>query len=490
MIAEYIAKIQENPDWIGYGLLALAIMLVTSVTLYLTRRRAQLHEAHSEISVLIERLEEKAGEITEANQILSELRAENIAQQNDLSAFDALEPQRKQQELELREMRESYNNERATTARLTEALSQQEKANAEKVELLNQTGEKLKGEFKVLASQVLRSHSEDFKSSSKEQLAQTLQPLKEHIGRFESELRNVHQAAGKDRAALSAEIKSLTERSLQVSQEAENLTRALKSDAQQQGAWGEMILASILDRSGLREGEEYETQTHHRSDDGSALRPDVLVNLPGGRRLVIDSKVSLVAYERSVNAESEAAREIALKAHVASVKKHIDTLAEKKYHQLDDGAVEYVIMFMPIESAFSEAVKARDDLALYANDKNVVIASPTNLMVALKTVENLWSVERRNKNAVEIAKRAGLLYDKFHGFAEDLKKVGEQLDRAQGSHAAAMGKLVDGRGNLVSQVEALKKLGARASKQIELEHDEEELADDLLPKPPKGVLKP
>ncbi len=443
MIAEYIAEIQKNPDWIGYGMLAIVLLLVLVVILLVWRRSDQVVIAEIANDTLRERLDALESEAVEAGQMLQDLRIQST-------------------ELQVNE------------ARLEESLRQQRVASAEKIELLNATGDKLKGEFKALAAEVMDTHGEKFQKTNAERLQHVLAPLKDHIGKFELELRGVHEAAGKDRAALKVEIEMLTKRSLEVSEEAHNLTQALKADTQKQGAWGEMILATILDRSGLREGEEYETQLSQRNDEGAMLRPDVVVNLPGGRKLVVDSKVSLVAYERAMNAEDDTAKETAMKEHVFSVKTHIDTLSAKKYHQLDDNSVDYVIMFMPIESAFSEAVRANPDLALYAVEKDVVIASPTNLMVALKTVENLWSVERRNKNALEIAKRAGRLYDKFHDFVGDMEKIGAQLETAQKTHGTAMARLTSGRGNLLTQADTLKKLGARAAKQISLEVEDED----------------
>mgnify|MGYP001055601169 CR=1 FL=1 len=462
MITDLINNIQNNPDWIPYGLVLIVALCLMILGLLFWYRSVPLAWAQRNNVELAQQVETLEGQATEDKQQLADLREEMVR-------FTALKEQWQTDHDDLVDMRHTLGQRSAEVASLKATIEHQ-----------RETDGTLKAQFTALANEVMKAQGADFKKANQDQLTQVLQPLKEHIGRFEVELREVHKTADKDRVALKTEIETLTKRSLEVSEEAHNLTQALKGDTQKQGAWGEMILASILDRSGLREGEEYETQAHHRDDEGRSLRPDVVVNLPGGRKLVIDSKVSLVAYERSVNAENEAARETAMKAHVLSVKTHIDTLSAKKYHQLDDGTVEYVIMFMPIESAFSEAVRAREDLALYATEKNVLIASPTNLMLALKTVENLWSVEKRNKNAIEIAKRAGLLYDKFDGFVEDMKKIGTQLNTVQKTHEAAVGKLTSGRGNLVWQAEDLKKLGARATKQIKIDHDGE---DDLLPPP-------
>ena len=421
-VSEIVTQIQSNPDWIIYGVALLILLLFLIFILSIWRRSKPLALAESSIRNLTDQVKKLDLDSKEYDQKILKFSKE-------IAGYSAQEKQWNTDKSDLNSVREELSDKKAEAASLTTALENQKQSNTDNIQLLNKTGDVLKEEFKSLASQVMRTHGEDFEKKNKERMSQVLQPLKEHIGRFETELRGVHESAGKDREALKIQIQNLTENSLQVSKEAENLTKALKSDSQKQGAWGEMILASILDKCGLREGEEYETQAHHRNEEGKSLRPDVVVNLPGSRRLVIDSKVSLIAYERAVNSDNKEARESSMKEHIKSVKKHVDTLSAKKYHELDDGAIDYVIMFMPIESAFSEAISSREDMALYATEKRVIIASPTNLMVALKTVENLWSVERRNKNALEIAKRAGFLYDKFNGFLEDMEKINIQLVR-------------------------------------------------------------
>ncbi len=443
-MSDLITQLQSRPDWIGYGLAAMVVMAVVILALAVWRRSDQVKEAVQYAASLRDQMDRLEDELTLAKQDLATFRDETVAL-------------------------------RTNEARLQEALAQQRQANEEKIAMLRDTGDKLKGEFKLLAADVIRAQGEEFEKTHQQRMRRDLEPLRLNIEAFKAEMQNIQKETIAERATLKNEIKVLTERSLQVSQEAENLTRALKADTQKQGAWGEMVLASILDRTGLREGEEYTTQSSFRDEDGALLRPDVVVNLPGGRKIVIDSKVSLVAYERAMTAETPGERDAAMKAHVASVKSHIDGLAGKKYHEVDDNSVDYVIMFLPIESAFSEAVRANADLALYAADRNVVIASPTNLMVALKTVENLWSVERRNKNALEIAKRAGRLYDKFHGFVDDMEKIGVQLDTTRKTYDSAFGKLKAGQGNLLSQADMLKKLGAKASKEILVDHEEDEI---------------
>lgn len=440
MINDLIADIQTHPDWIAYGLAGISVLLVLVLILVVWRRADQLNEAVQHAVNLREQMDRLEADIAVNGQDLAALREETMGL-------------------------------KTTEARLQTELTMQRQNNEEKIAMLRDTGDKLKGEFKLLAADVIRAQGEEFEKTHQTRMRRDLEPLRLNIEAFKTEMQSAQKETIAERATLKNEIKTLTERSMQVSQEAENLTRALKADTQKQGAWGEMILASILDHSGLREGQEYVTQSSFRNDDNQIIRPDVLVNLPGGRKLIVDSKVSLVAYERSVNAETEVERDTAMKAHIMSIKAHIDGLSGKKYHEIDDTSVEYVVMFMPIESAFSEAVRANPDLALYAADRNVMIASPTNLMVVMKTVEHLWSIERSNKNAIEIAKRAGRIYDKFYGFVDDMEKIGTQLDTTRKTYDAAIGKLQSGQGNLLSQAETLKKLGAKATKQIALEHD-------------------
>lgn len=355
--------------------------------------------------------------------------------------------------------------------KLQAELTAQGEAAAEKIEILSRVRADMEAKFGELAREALKVQGEAFSATNLERLNATLTPLKEHVGHFERELKAVHQATVDDRAALKAEIKHLTQRSEAISQEATALTRALKSDQQRQGAWGEMILSNILERSGLREGEEYETQANRTGTDGERLRPDVVVRIPGGRSLVIDSKVSLIAYAEAVNAESDVDAASARKRHVASLRAHINGLSGKSYQTAEDLTVDYVILFVPIEGALSEALREDGALTEYALERHVTIATPTTLMMALRTVSHVWAVERRNRNAEEIAKRAGLLYDKVAGFISSMEGVGTRLRQAQDSYDTALGQLSQGSGNVLRQVEMLKTLGARTTKSIGIEFD-------------------
>jgi DNA recombination protein RmuC len=341
----------------------------------------------------------------------------------------------------------------------------------EKIEMLTKVRREMEIQFKELAENALKAQGESFSKANIEKLEATLTPLKEHVGHFEKELRQVHEETVKDRERLKTEISQLSRRSEAISQEAISLTKALKGDTQIQGAWGEMVLENILERSGLRNGEEYETQAHRIGVNGERLRPDVVVRIPGGKSLVIDSKVSLLAYNEAVNAATDVDALASRKRHLTSIKNHINSLSAKGYQTAENSTVDYVILFVPIEGALSEALREDPALTEHALERNITIATPTTLMMALKTIANVWAVDRRNQNAELIANRAGKLYDKVYGFVQNMERVGERLEQAQDSYTQAFSQLSKGKGNVISQVESLKNLGAKTSKKINTEFD-------------------
>lgn len=356
---------------------------------------------------------------------------------------------------------------------LTQELEGERVRWQEKVDLLTSVRDEMTAKFRDLADSALRVQGEAFSKANLEKLDATLTPLKEHVGHFEKELRAVHQETARDRERLKAEIAALSKRSEEVSQEAMSLTRALRGDHQKQGAWGEMILESILERSGLRAGEEFETQAARTGTDGARLRPDVVVRIPGEKTLVIDSKVSLNDYAAAVNAEDPAEVILHRKRHVAALRAHIAGLSAKGYHLAEGSSVDYVIMFVPIEGALSEALREDGGLTAFALERHITIATPTTLMMALRTVAHVWAVERRNRNAEAIADRAGRLYDKIAGFVENMEGVGKRLDQAQVAYGEAFNQLSRGRGNVLSQAETLRELGAKATKTLAVEFDPE-----------------
>lgn len=321
-------------------------------------------------------------------------------------------------------------------------------------------------EFKLLADGLMQQHGEAFSKQNKEQIDATLAPLREKLAEYHKGLQDARTEGVKERATLGEQIRQLSDSSARMSTETLNLTRALKGKAQTQGAWGEMILGTILERSGLRNGDHYTQQESHTTEDGQRLRSDVVVKLPNGDRIVVDLKVSLSAFEAHVNAEDEITRGEHLKAHVASLKAHIKGLSAKEYHNAADSRLDYVIMFVPIEGALAVALQEQPDLTSYAVDNNVAIATPTTLMIALRTAASIWKVEQRNQSAAEIANRAGRLYDKFVSFLESLNEVGARLDQAKAAFDTSKNRLSTGRGNLLGQVEQLKVLGARTGKSL------------------------
>lgn len=373
----------------------------------------------------------------------------------------------------LEDEQKSHQVLKANIAGLQTQIDADRVAAQEKIALLISVREDMQAKFKQLADEALKLQGDTFSKANLEKLDATLTPLKEHVGHFEKELREVHQETVKDRERLKAEITQLSKRSEEISIEAVNLTRALKGDNQQQGAWGEMILATILERSGLREGEEYETQAHRIDADGGRLKPDVVVRIPGNKTLVIDSKVSLSAYSEAVNLNDPIEISLARKRHVMSIRSHINGLSAKGYQSAEGSTVDYVIMFVPIEGALSEALREDGALTEYALERHITIATPTTLMMALRTVSHVWAVERRNSNAELIAKRAGLLYDKMAGFVGNMEKVGKGLGTAHTAYEAAIGQLSRGPGNVLAQIGTLKTLGAKTSKDIALDFDAE-----------------
>ena len=415
---------------------------------------------------------------TYGDKIFSELseKKEEAAKFTALAEERKLEIVRLKGELsDLREKIDEQNiqlREHSNTITKIHAKSEAEhRAANEKIEMLTKVRREMEIQFKELAENALKAQGESFSKANIEKLEATLTPLKEHVGHFEKELRQVHEETVKDRERLKTEISQLSRRSEAISQEAISLTKALKGDTQIQGAWGEMVLENILERSGLRNGEEYETQAHRIGVNGERLRPDVVVRIPGGKSLVIDSKVSLLAYNEAVNAESDVEALASRKRHLASIKNHINSLSAKGYQTAENSTVDYVILFVPIEGALSEALREDPTLTEHALERNITIATPTTLMMALKTIANVWAVDRRNQNAELIANRAGKLYDKVYGFVQNMERVGERLEQAQDSYTQAFSQLSKGKGNVISQVESLKNLGAKTSKKINTEFD-------------------
>jgi DNA recombination protein RmuC len=342
----------------------------------------------------------------------------------------------------------------------------QQKLSEQKGEL-EKLQEKFTKEFENLANKIFEEKTTKFSEQSKANLSELLNPLKERITEFQTKVEETNKDSISRTAALREQLLTLKEMNQQMSTDAQNLVKALKGDSKAQGDWGEIQLERILERSGLRKGEEYSIQESYTSDDGKRKRLDVIVNLPEEKKIIIDSKLSLVSYERFVSAEEDGERNIHLKSFIDSVKRHIKDLSDKNYQSIfESGSLDFVLMFIPIEPAFSLAIQYGENLYVDAYDKNIIIVSPSTLLATLRTIANIWKQEYQNQNVLEIAKQSGALYDKFVGFVEDLVDVGNRMDQAKKSYVGAMNKLSDGSGNLVKRAEKIKELGAKTTKSL------------------------
>lgn len=326
---------------------------------------------------------------------------------------------------------------------------------------------KFTSDFEILANKILEEKSNKFTEQNKENLKIILNPLQEKIKVFEDKVDQTHKESIDYHAALRQQILGLKEMNLQMSKETINLTKALKGDNKTQGNWGELVLERVLEKSGLEKDREYYVQQSFTNDAGKRILPDVVIHLPDNKKMVVDSKVSLTAYEKFVNEENETLKAQFLKEHIASLKRHVVQLSEKKYEDIYKiESPDFVLLFIPIEPAFAVAINTDNSLYNNAFEKNIVIVTPTTLLATLRTIDSMWNNEKQQKNAIEIARQAGALYDKFQSLLTDLVGIGKRIDDSKKEYSNAMNKLFDGRGNLISSVEKLKKMGAKAKKEI------------------------
>ncbi len=408
---------------------------------------------------------------------IADLAQANAAKQADLAAV------RREVELlqierdDARDASHAWNLERANkeaelrrldaqAASLNAELREQQESHQQRLDDLQGSRDELRAQFAELAGKIFDEREQRFAETSQKSLGQLLDPLKERIQSFEKRVEESYQAEARERFSLAKELERLQQLNLRLSDEATNLTRALKGQ-KTQGNWGELILERVLEHAGLEKGREYQTQVNLKGPDGERFQPDVIIYLPGDKQVVVDSKVSLTAYQQYVAADDDAIGQIAIKQHVVSLRNHVKGLAGKDYKRLDGlHSLDFVLLFVPIEAAFSAALQAEPTLFQEAFDRNIVIVSPTTLLATLRVIDSLWKQERQSQNAREIAERAGWLYDKFVLFIQDLDEVGNRLQQLDKAYSSARNKLTEGRGNLVSRSEQLKLLGARASKSL------------------------
>lgn len=476
-------------EWLsGYGLAMVTglsgAVAAGGIAAWLVKNRWQQQmellrqQAEAELKLAQSKMQHYQSQIDERNQELDEMDIERDRLTAELRQMHgrlaaALEKMRHFEALrnEKQYLTEQLENSRMANAGLEADLREQEarhfeeqKAADDKIALLENAEERLRVQFESLANKMFEHKTRTVDQQNRISMEGLLGPLREQLEGFRKQVNDNFSQEARERHTLVHEINNLKQLNEQMAQEAVNLTQALKGDNKAQGNWGEVVLARVLSESGLREGHEYQTQISLENEDGKRYQPDVVVHLPQNKDVVIDAKMSLVAYERFFNADNVAEQELAQGEHVASVRSHIRGLSRKDYHQLHGvESLDYVLMFIPVEPAFQAAIEADPSLIRDAMDQNIMLVSPTTLLVALRTINNLWRNERQNQNAKQIAERASKLYDKLRLFVTDMEAMGASLEKANQSYQGAMNKLVTGRGNVIRQAEAFASWGLRSS---------------------------
>jgi DNA recombination protein RmuC len=438
------------------------IILLIAVFLFLKKPKAvelisadelnKLRYEHDQFKILLAKAEEKANGLLSEKDNITFLMKEEKSRLIDELLYERTQLAQANQSLE--SARAYYK-------------SQQEKLQEQKAEI-EQIRTQFQREFENVAEKLLKEKSKEFTDINRNNLDVILTPLKENLKAFEDKVEKVYNMEAAERNTLKGVITQLMDLNKQISDEAQNLTKALKGDNKKQGNWGEVILERVLERSGLVKDQEYRIQAAMQATDGTRYQPDVIIDLPDDKHLIIDSKVSLIAYEKLVNADTEDDRKLFAKAHIESIRGHVAGLSAKKYHDLYKiNSPDFVLLFVPIESSFSIAVQLDGELFNYAWDRKVVIVSPSTLLATLRTIASMWKQERQNRNVLEIARLSGDMYDKFVGFLGDMDSIGKNINQTQSAYNNAINKLSEGRGNLTTTAEKIKKLGAKADKQID-----------------------
>ena len=422
-------------------ILFIAIIISAAIGGYLGMLFAKL-KSKSEQSTLEERQNQLGSTIQELKETITKIEHERESIRNEKEFLNT----------ELSRRNTEYENLQQLNLKRDEELAKQQ--------------EQLRKDFKLMASKILDEKSEKFTLQNKENIKNILNPLEEKIKVFEKKVEDNQKESISMHSALKEQLLGLKDLNQQMAKEATNLTKALKGDSKTQGNWGELVLERVLEKSGLEKDREYFVQQSFQLEDGSRVMPDVVLHLPDQKKMIIDSKVSLTDYERLVNADTEDQPSY-LKAHVNSIKKHVDQLSAKNYQDLYDiESPDFFLMFITIEPAFAVAINEDNTLYNKAFEQNIVIVTPSTLLATLRTIDTMWNNEKQQQNAIEIARQAGALYDKFHNLMVDLNGVGKDMDRAKKNYSLAMNKLFEGRGNLITSVEKLKKMGAKAKKAL------------------------
>lgn len=453
------------------------------------KRTAALAEQSSRVPQLEETLRSRETELERLSGNVAEAREKLGAA---VSGVESLQTRNHGLEIELTDSRKAHRQSleqqedlKLRLTRVTTELEAERTQTAEKLALLNEAKDQLASHFKSLANDILEEKTRRFTDQNKENMGQILEPLRTKLQEFQGKVEEVYVQEGKDRSALAEQVRQLMSLNQQLSADAHSLTQALKGSSNARGSWGELILERVLESSGLRKGQEYDVKESVKREDGSRGQPDVVIHLPESKELVIDAKVSLVAYEEYTKADTDRARETALARHIDAVRTHIKELSEKNYQNLYGlKSLDCVIMFVPVEPAFIRAVSTDTKLWEYAWRKNVLLVCPSTLLFVLRTVAHIWRQEQQNRNVQEIAKRGAELYDKFTGFLEELHKLGERLKQAQDCYDGAIGKFEKGRGNLIRQAEMLRDLGVKPTKRLP-----EELVDVAFEDSPEALAE-
>ena len=456
----------QELNWLLLLIVGVVIGAVVAWFFAKTRFSGTINLLESEKRQLDSQLSKLQPALEERDRLLHENIQYSAQLEQKLENLQELSGRLQKLDKEYREIAIEKENLNVLLAEQRTAFVKAEEKHTEAQGEIEKLNEKFTKEFENLANKILDEKSTKFTDQNKKNIEQILSPLQEKIISFEKRVEDTHKDTIDRQSALKQQILGLKELNQQMSKETSNLTKALKGDSKMRGNWGELVLERVLEKSGLQKGSEYEVQQTIKTEDGRTLFPDVVIHLPGGKKMVIDSKVSLNAYERFINEEDEEMQQRYLKEHVASLKKHVTDLSEKSYHDYHIESPDFVLLFVPIEPAFAMALNYDGNLYSEAFDKNIVIVTPTTLLATLRTIDTMWQNEKQQKNALDIATAAGALYDKFVGLSEDLIKVGTQMDTVQKTYKSSMNKLTEGSGNLVGRIERLKRLGAKTNKSL------------------------